>query len=339
MLKQTDTVYELCDLVKEFNGHRVLSLPHLVFKAGVIYCLYGTNGSGKTTLFELMTLLQRPTHGRILFKGCEVYPGSAGLADMRMKVTLVHQNPVLFDTTVFRNVDYGLRIRKWKKPQRKKRVRECLKVVGLDGFQQKKARELSGGEAQRVAIARALSIEPEILLLDEFSANIDSDNRILIEKVIRTINKQYGTTIIFTTHYMDQAYRMAESVIHLFKGKAVTSHIRNVYRGIIKKTENGSVFENDSLRIFVATPVKGEASIAVPTSAISVSMRPVQSSMRNCLKGKIKHIIDDGNAILLRVNSGAVFEIAITRESFSNMQLQPGSEVYLNFKASSVEVL
>jgi molybdopterin-binding protein len=138
---------------------------------------------------------------------------------------------------------------------------------------------------------------------------------------------------------MDQAYRMSDNVIHLFQGKVATSQIRNIFRGVIKKTEEGNVFENDKVSIFITSPVQGEAVIAIPLTTITVSMDPLDSSMRNCLNGQITHIIDDGNSVLLRVLSGEFFEVVITKESFRKMGLEPGKKVYLNFKASSVEVL
>ena len=167
--KHSHAIFDVFGLSKVFNGKQVLSISHLAFNKGEIYCLYGANGSGKTTFFEILTLLQKPEQGRVLFKGKEVYPGGEGFSELRSKVTLIHQNPILFDTTVEKNVDYGLRVRKVDRKERMLRVKECLKIVGLEGFQRRRSRELSGGEAQRVAIARALSIDPEVLLLDEFS--------------------------------------------------------------------------------------------------------------------------------------------------------------------------
>jgi len=334
-----DPVYEVFDVTKEFDGKRILSIPHLTFSKGKIYCLYGPNGSGKTTLFEILSLLQRPTHGRIVYNGHEVYPKGEGFSKLRLHTTLVNQNPLLFDTTVERNVDYGLRIRKVSRDERSKKVQECLDVVGLGGFQKRKSRTLSGGESQRVSIARALCISPQVLFLDEFSANIDYENRIGLENIIKNINRRYGTTIIFTTHYMDQAYRLSDNVVHIFKGRTVSAHIRNIFRGTIKKTDRGMVFENDKLTVLVKSPRQGEAVIAVPPEAITVSRDQLSSSMRNCLQGSIRHIIDDGKSVVCRIDTGEVLEVVITKESFREMGLEPGSSVYLYFKASSVEVL
>ncbi len=316
----------------------MLSISSLTFNSSEIYCLYGSNGSGKSTLFEILTLLKKPTRGEIFFKGLEVFPDCKGVSFLRMHVTLVHQNPLLFDTTVEKNVEYGLKIRKVPRKERKLRVNECLKTVGLEGFQRRNARELSGGEAQRVAIARALAIDPEVIFLDEFSANIDYKNRLIIENIIKSINKEFGKTIVFTTHYRDQAYRLSDNVIHLFNGVPVTSLTKNIFRGMIKKTAQGNVFENSKISLVVTAAEPGEATIAVPLNVITVSRGLLESSIRNCLKGRILHITDNGKSVDLKVLSGEFFEAVITKESFQNMKLEPGAEVYLNIKASSIEV-
>jgi len=337
--KNENPVFAAVDIIKEFNGRRVLSISRLSFARGKVYCLYGPNGAGKTTLFEILTFLQRPTKGTILFNGKEVGWKEEGLSGLRSQVTLVHQNPLLFSTTVERNVDYGLRIRKVPKHEREMRVEECLKIVGLGGFQKRKPRELSGGEAQRVAIARALSIRPEVLFLDEFSANLDSEHRTAVEKIIQRINKTFGTTIIFTTHYKDQAYRLSDNVIHIFNGKVVQSPIRNIFRGTIRKENGRMVFKNSRIRIVVTSGVEGDAVIAIPMTAITVSGHALDSSMRNILQGKIRHVIDDDKSVIIRVSAGEVLEAVITKDSYRMMGLEPGADIYLNFKASSVEVL
>ena len=185
------SVYEVQNLVKEYNGRQILNVPALSFDRGRIYCLYGPNGSGKSTLFKVLTLLEKPTSGRILFNSKEIFPGDFGLNFMRSSVTLVQQNPLLFNTTVEKNVAYGLMVRNTGAKKKKQRVKECLEFVGLDGFQERKACEISGGEAQRVAIARAIAVDPDLIFLDEFSANIDSKNREVVENIVKLARK-YG---------------------------------------------------------------------------------------------------------------------------------------------------
>jgi tungstate transport system ATP-binding protein len=332
-------ILEVFDLLQIYNGKKVLDIPYLSFDPGVIYCLYGPNGAGKTSLFEILTLLKKPVEGRVLFRGKEVYPQGDAMAEFRAGVTLVQQNPVLFDTTVEKNVDYGLRIRKINRATRKRRVSECLQLVGLDGFQKRRARELSGGEAQRVAVARAVSINPAVLLLDEFSANVDRENIGYLEQIVSNINQQYGTSVLFITHYINQAYRLADKVIHLHDGKIVQSPLRNVFRGHVQRVDTKCIFENQNIKLSIVTSKEGNARIAVPSEAISVSKIPLSSSMRNCLKGRITQIVERENQIQLKVAAGETFDVIITYEAFHEMNLNVGVDLYLNFKASSVEIL
>ena len=269
----------------------------------------------------------------------EIFPGTNGFSELRDKSTLIQQSPLLFDTTVEKNVDYGLRLRKVPKSERKKRVDQSLHFVNLDGFQKYRARKLSGGEAQRVAIARALSIDPEVIFLDEFSANIDSRHRDMVEKIIKEINHRFQTTIIFTTHYMDQAYRLSDNVIHLYKGRPMDTEVRNLFHGTIKNQDAENVFFNEKIRVCVDGAKEGPADILVPVNAITLSKKPLESSMRNCIQGKVSQIVDRDHLVLLKIMAGERFEASITKKSFDEMKLGPGSDVYLNFKATSVEIL
>ena len=340
MAKEIQTpAFEARNISKSFEGRQVLKIDNIVLEKGKIYCLYGSNGSGKTTLFEILMNIQKPDSGKILFKGKETFPRSDGFSELRNNSTLIQQSPLLFDTTVEKNVDYGLRLRKIPKAERKERVEKSLSFVGLEGFQKNRARKLSGGEAQRVAIARALSIDPEVIFLDEFSANIDSRYREMIEKIIRDINEHFKTTIIFTTHYMDQAYRLSDNVIHLYQGKIVETEVKNLFHGTFEKQDNEIFFLNEKIKVSVKKAKEGAENILVPVTAITISKNLLDSSMRNCIKGKVSQIIDKNDSILLKVLAGELFEVSITKKSFNKMGLGPGTEVYLNFKSTAVEIL
>lgn len=334
----TQAIFEVRNLIKKFDKNVILNISHLTIQREKIYCLYGPNGAGKTTLFELLTLLKNPSEGTIWFYGKEIYPEENGLTDLRSQVTFVQQDPLLFDATVERNVDYGLRIRKVDKETRKNRVKECLQLVGLDGFQKRKARQLSGGETQRVAIARALSIRPTVLFLDEFSANVDEKHRAVLENIIHKIREQSGTTIVFTTHYLEQAYRVADEVIHLFSGRLVNASLKNILHGTIEQEHGHCRFLTERVSFDVLSSHEGHATVAIPPKAIVISTHPIESSMRNYLHGSITHIIDAGNHVDLKVLAGENFEVTITKESYHEMGLHPGMQIYLNFKATAVEV-
>ena len=139
--------------------------------------------------------------------------------DLRRRVTTVFQRPMLLDRSVRENVAYGLRLRGLDKSD--KAVNDTLSQVGLEGLARQRARSLSGGEAQRVALARALILQPDVLLLDEPTANLDPYNVGLIEEIVRQANQKHGTTIVMVTHNVFQAHRLAQRVAFLLGGKLV----------------------------------------------------------------------------------------------------------------------
>jgi tungstate transport system ATP-binding protein len=143
---------------------------------------------------------------------------------------MVLQNPFLLSSTVEKNVAYGLRIRGLSKREQKQKVVECLDLVGLTGFEKRRAHELSGGEAQRVAIARGIAVTPKVLFLDEPTANVDKTHIDVLENIIKELNRRYKTTIIFTTHDLNQAYRLASEIVVLSEGKIKEILTNQVFR-------------------------------------------------------------------------------------------------------------
>ncbi|MDH3808515.1 MAG: energy-coupling factor ABC transporter ATP-binding protein, partial [Desulfuromonadales bacterium] len=187
-----------------------LSVEHLVLQPGLIYALTGANGSGKSTLLRVMALLTPPFEGTIEFSGNK----TNNPARQRQKVTLVEQSPYLFKGKVIDNLSYGLKLRGIDNNERIRRITTTLANVGLEGFEQRQAKELSGGEIQRVALARALALKPELLLLDEPTANIDSSSLQGYEALLRDLPK-YGVTVVFSTHDPSQSQRLGDQVLHL----------------------------------------------------------------------------------------------------------------------------
>ncbi len=213
----SEAVYQLRQVVKSYGAREVLSVDALEILRGEIFCLLGPNGAGKSTLLRLLNFLEATTSGEILFDGWRMN-GSMPVA-LRRRVTTVFQRPILLSGTVQQNVAYGLWVRGEK--DIKERVRRALERVGLSHLERARARTLSGGEAQRVALARALVIEPEVLLLDEPTANLDPYNGQLIERIIADVNREQGTTVVVVTHNVFQAKRLAHRVGLLLGGKLI----------------------------------------------------------------------------------------------------------------------
>ena len=212
-------VYVIRDLIVAYGQRVALRIPALDIAAGSVCCLHGPNGAGKSTLLEVLAGLRPPRQGRVDWAGCSVYADHDASARVRRTATLVLQRPLLFHTTVERNVDYGLRVRGIGRDARRQTVARCLEAVGLAGFQKRPAQGLSGGEAQRVAIARALALAPAVLLLDEFSAGIDTSTMHSIETLLAIMRRQGSATVVLATHDRDLANRLADHIVLLTQGR------------------------------------------------------------------------------------------------------------------------
>jgi tungstate transport system ATP-binding protein len=167
----------------------------------------------------LLNFLEPPTSGRIRFDGAEFTATQDVPLSVSRRVTTVAQRPLLLDRTVQANVRYPLRLRGRRDSANE--VDDALAQVGLTVLAKQSARTLSGGEAQRVALARAMVIRPEVLLLDEPTANLDPYNVGVIEQTVRALNAEQGTTMVMVTHNLFQAKRLAHRIVLFFDGKIV----------------------------------------------------------------------------------------------------------------------
>ncbi|OFW54879.1 MAG: hypothetical protein A2163_01345 [Actinobacteria bacterium RBG_13_35_12] len=329
------------NLKKIYNNKIILDIDYLGFQESKIYAIVGPNGSGKTTLLNILNLLAKSEEGQIFFRDQEIIINSnSKILEIRRKMTLVDQDPFLFQSTVYGNVAYGLKVRSLSSIVQKNRIKNALEMVGLSGFENRKADQLSGGEAQRVVIARALVIEPEILFLDEPTASIDQKHIDKVEKIITKIRRELKTTVIFTTHDLSQAYRLADEVISLLDGKIIQQIPENLLRGEIVEEEDGSKrFKTmGNIKFAIVSEKIGPAYISIDPRDIILSYEPFQSSARNSFLGKTTKIIEQNHLVKLEIDIGIPLVVIITRESFFKMNFNLGSKVYLTFKASAVRL-
>jgi tungstate transport system ATP-binding protein len=211
-------LYRLRSVTKRYGSNVAVDIDSLTIAAGRLYTLSGANGAGKSTLLGILAFLTPPTTGEIFYAGERIDWKGDVVRRRRRKVTLLQQSPYLFGGTVFRNVAYGLKARGIAGEATLRAVDRALETVGLEGFRDRDARKLSGGEAQRVAMARALAPDPEVLLLDEPLANIDRETAVLLETVIASLPSR-GTTVVMTTHDPDHPARLNGGSIVLEAGK------------------------------------------------------------------------------------------------------------------------
>lgn len=211
---------------KKFDSAKALDSISLSLKENNILALVGINGSGKTTLLRILAGLEEPDNGSIILNNSIMETN-----ELRKISTLVFQQTSMFNRSVYSNLEFGLRIRGYEKTIIKSKIDDALKIVGLEGFENRNAKKISGGEQQRVALARAFLLEPKILLLDEPTSNLDINSAKIIEKVIYD-RKKMGNLIILSTHNLHQAKRIADEIAHIHEGK------------IIKRAKSDSFFSN-----------------------------------------------------------------------------------------------
>jgi tungstate transport system ATP-binding protein len=212
------SLYQLTGVTKGYGGPPVLQLDHLEVFSGEVLCLVGPTGSGKSTFLRLLSTLESPTGGELQFADQRIN-GKVMPLETQRRVTLVFQRPVLLSGTVRANVEYGLRLR--GSARRWPLAEQVLEDLGLAGLAGRSARTLSGGETQLVALARALVLEPEVLLLDEPTANLDPARVARVEEVVTRVNRQHQTTVVWATHNIFQARRVAHRVALLLDGRLV----------------------------------------------------------------------------------------------------------------------
>ena len=197
----------------------ILDKINCKIKSNSITAVLGPNGAGKSIFLQTINGLFSVQSGRLTFNLMEINQ------EIRKQQAMVFQNPVLLRRTVIANLQF---ISNLRNKESNRLLKKILSKVGLEGYEKKPARLLSGGEKQRLSMARALIINPNLLLLDEPTANLDPYSLNLIEDLVLEENS-IGKTVIFTTHDMSQAKRLATDVIFLNKGKVLEQTISKTF--------------------------------------------------------------------------------------------------------------
>jgi sulfate transport system ATP-binding protein len=199
----------LDQLTKRYQGVPVVNDVSLEIGDGEFFVLLGPSGSGKSTLLRAIAGLSGLDHGRIALHGRDV----THVAARRRGVGLVFQNYALFrHMTVAENIEFALRVRRMRAAERRQRRQELLRLVALEGFDERLPAQLSGGQQQRVAVARALAHKPEVLLLDEPFGALDAKIREGLRRTIREVQRELGITTILVTHDQEEAFAMADRI-------------------------------------------------------------------------------------------------------------------------------
>lgn len=308
-----------------------------------------------------MGLLEVPKSGDIYFDGTAVPRSGRQRLEVRRHMALVLQKPQMFDLSVYDNVAYGLIWRGEDKKAIKKKVDEVLELVGLGGYQTRKARTLSGGEAQRVALARALVLKPEVLLMDEPTANLDPVSTQKIEELISLVASQNATTLIMSTHDMPQGQQLARRIGVLINGKLVQVGsageifslpqskevasfvgMENILEGRVTANNGGLTVVNingASIQAVSSYPVGARAYVCIRPEDIILSLSGSGTSARNTLSCKVSRVSYEG--LIAKVELDGAFRLIslVTRASAQELNLYEGQEVFALFKATAVHLM
>ena len=216
------------DVVVGYEKNRpILTGFNLTIEQGELVSLLGPSGCGKTTTLRTVAGFLEPTQGRVIL-GTEDYTHRP---PHKRNIGLVFQNYALFPhLNVFRNVAFGLRMRRRPRAEVRERVMAALERVGMTGFEDRLPAQLSGGQQQRIALARAIVIEPDLLLLDEPLSNLDAKLRVEMRAELRRLQKQLGITMLYVTHDQAEALSLSDRVIVMNEGEIEqTGEPRNIY--------------------------------------------------------------------------------------------------------------
>ncbi len=224
------TLIETVNICQHYEGRDVLKNINLKIDRGEVFTLIGPTGAGKTTLMRILDLIERPCSGKLYFDGHDVANPRIDQLEVKRRMSYVQQRPLVFTMNVFDNIACGLRWRHTKPGITRRKTEEALELVGMTSFRNRNAKTLSGGEMQRVAIARALVTEPQVLFLDEPTANMDPVSTAKIEEVLGHIISEKKTTIIMATHNMSQGQRIASRLGVLIDGELLqTGSVSDIF--------------------------------------------------------------------------------------------------------------
>lgn len=218
------------DVTKRYRDVTALDSVSLKASKGEVLGLLGPSGSGKSTLLRLIDLLEPPDSGEVAIHGVIVRADAKEAHAMRRRMGMILQKPMVLNRSVENNLAYALAVRGWSEDAISKRVGQKLKMLGLEERRHKNARTLSGGEMQRLCFARSTIFDPDLLLLDEFTANLDPANVALLEDMIRAYaSEDNSRTVVVITHNLFQARRMCDRIALMWGGKIIEVSPKNKF--------------------------------------------------------------------------------------------------------------
>ncbi len=304
---------EVRDVNKSFGTTPVLHDVSLDVAAGSLTALLGPSGGGKSTLLRVIAGLERPDTGTVRISGVD----ATRLSPQRRNVGFVFQHYAAFKhLTVFRNVAFGLEIRKRPKDEIRKRVMELLELVHLEKLADRYPSQLSGGQRQRMALARALAVEPQVLLLDEPFGALDAQVRKELRTWLRRLHDEVHVTTVFVTHDQEEAIEVADTIVVLAGGE------------VVQAGSPGEVYDNPANPFVMRFlgPVTEIGGSLVRPHDIEISPDPVEGGST----AVVSRVVRLGFEVRVEVEIGGHEAwVQVTREQADRLGLGPGDTVHV----------
>jgi len=349
-MKKAEVKFE--NITKKFNETVAVDNVSCIFEAGTLTTLLGPSGCGKTTSLRIIAGLERATSGKILVDNEDVTILPATDRD----VSMVFQSYALFPhMSVIENVSYGLKMIKVNKEEYTEKALETLKLVNLDGYENRMPSELSGGQQQRVAVARAIVLKPKVLLFDEPLSNLDAKLRRQVREDIREIQQKLGVTTIYVTHDQEEALAISDKVIvmnkaviaqqgspkdlyNFPKNKFVANFIgdaNDVSAEIINKQSNTYELRlaEMSVKIENNQDLKDKVTLALRPEKIKIK----RDNNNNCIHATIKNASFVGSSYQYILNSKIGNLYVVTGDT--NDVFNVGEEVFLSIDEKDIKIL
>jgi tungstate transport system ATP-binding protein len=342
-MKMTRVSYRLNHIQHYYGDKKVLDIESLQIPRGSITGLTGPNGSGKSTLLKIMAFALKPTCGVVWFNERKEFVLSPRV---RSRVTLLTQKPYLLKRSVFDNIAYGLKIRK-DMDNLESRIKDALESVGLSygEFAQRQWHELSGGESQRVAMAARLILKPEVLLLDEPVASVDTKSAGQIRKASLAARDNWGCTLVIASHDLPWLYECSDTRISIANGRIFSTGTENIipppydlsgkecrvkWLGRDKKGEH----------ILLPPGEKTDGFAVIQKEKIRLRLEKEEGSCDNQITGEVTSMLiekNSGNIMTTLHAKDFSLDISLPPDQAQALKLLPGKKIILMFRSRDIE--